>query len=186
MLATLPIAVGGLLLKSKLNACNSPLRTLAVIGVACIVMGALLAYAERAARHTRTIDNVSLKDAMWVGLAQVGALIPGVSRSGSTLTAALFLGMRRDEAARFSFLLGIPAIALAGLAELWALRKAGIGLHGWAILAFGLVIASVSAFAAIWGLMRVLERFSAWPFVAYRFLIGIFLIASVVTGFLPN
>ena len=175
-----------MLLKSKLNACNSPLRTLAVIGLACIVMGALLAYAERAARHVRTIDNVSLKDAMWVGLAQAGALIPGVSRSGSTLTAALFLGMRRDEAARFSFLLGIPAIALAGLAELWALRKAGIGLHGWAILAFGLVVASISAFAAIWGLMRVLERFSAWPFVAYRFLLGIFLIVAVVTGFLPN
>ena len=186
ILATIPLAIGGVLLKSKLNACNSPLRTLAVIGVACIVMGALLAFAERAARHVRTIDNVSLKDAMWVGLAQAGALIPGVSRSGSTLTAALFLGMRRDEAARFSFLLGIPAIALAGLAELWARRKAGIGLHGWAILAFGLVIASVSAFAAIWGLMRVLERFSAWPFVIYRFVLGVFLIVCVVTGLLPN
>ena len=82
--------------------------------------------------------------------------------------------------------LGIPAIALAGLAELWALRKAGIGLHGWAILAFGLVIASISAFAAIWGLMRVLERFSAWPFVIYRFVLGVFLIVCVVTGLLPN
>ncbi len=184
--ATLPIAVFGLLLKSKLNACNSPLRTLAVIGVACIVMGALLAYAERAARHVRTIDNVSLWDAMVVGFAQVGALIPGVSRSGSTLTAALFLGLKREEAARFSFLLGIPAIALAGLAELFALRKAGLGLHGWSVLLFGLIVASISAFAAIWSLMRVLERFSAWPFVIYRFLIGIFLVVSVVTGFLPN
>ncbi len=186
VLATLPIAIFGLLLKSKLNACNSPLRTLSVIGVACIVMGALLAFAERSARHTRTIDHVSLRDAMIVGFAQVGALIPGVSRSGSTLTAALFLGLRRDEAARFSFLLGIPAIALAGLAELFALRKAGLDLHGWSILAFGLVIASISAFAAIWGLMRVLERFSAWPFVIYRFALGIFLIVSVVFGILPN
>ncbi len=186
VLATLPIAIFGLLLKSKLNACNSPLRTLSVIGVACIVMGALLAFAERSARHTRTIDHVSLRDAMIVGFAQVGALVPGVSRSGSTLTAALFLGLRRDEAARFSFLLGIPAIALAGLAELFALRKAGLDLHGWSILAFGLVIASISAFAAIWGLMRVLERFSAWPFVIYRFALGIFLIVSVVFGILPN
>jgi len=186
LLATLPIAVGGLLLKSKLNACGSPLRTLSVIGVACIVMGALLAYAERAARHTRTIDHVTLKDAMIVGFAQIGALIPGVSRSGSTLTAALFLGLRRDEAARFSFLLGIPAIALAGLAELFELRKASLGLHGWSILVFGLVVASISAFAAIWGLMRVLERFSAWPFVVYRFLLGIFLVISVVLGVLPN
>ncbi len=186
VLATIPLAVGGVLLKSRLNACNSPLRTLTVIGLACVIMGALLAIAERAARHVRTIDNVTLKDAMIVGLAQVGALIPGVSRSGSTLTAALFRDMRRDEAARFSFLLGIPAIALAGLVELFALRKAGLGVHGWSILIFGLVIASISAFAAIWGLMRVLERFSAWPFVIYRFVLGIVLLVSVVTGLLPN
>ena len=186
VLATIPLAIGGLLLKSKLNACNSPLRTLTVIGLACVIMGALLAIAERAARHVRTIDNVTLKDAMIVGVAQMGALIPGVSRSGSTLTAALFRDMQRDEAARFSFLLGIPAIALAGLVELFALRKAGLGVHGWSILLFGLVVASISAFAAIWGLMRVLERFSAWPFVIYRFLLGIFLLVSVVTGLLPN
>ncbi len=186
ILATLPIAVLGLLLSSKLNACNSPLRTLSVIGLACIVMGTLLAFAEKRARHIRTIDNVSLKDAMIVGLAQVGALIPGVSRSGSTLTAALFIDMQRDEAARFSFLLGIPTIALAGLFELVKLRKAGLDLHGWTILLFGLIVASISAFAAIWSLMRILERFSAWPFVVYRFLLGIFLIVAVVIGLLPN
>ena len=184
--ATIPISVLGLLLSSKLNACNSPLRTLSVIGLACIVMGTLLAFAEKRARHTRTIDNVSLKDAMIVGLAQVGALIPGVSRSGSTLTAALFIDMQREEAARFSFLLGIPTIALAGLFELFKLRKAGLDLHGWTILFFGLIVASISAFAAIWSLMRILERFSAWPFVVYRFLLGIFLIVAVVTGLLPN
>ena len=186
MLATVPISAFGLVLSSKLNTCNSPLRTLSVIGLACIAMGVLLALAEQRARHIRTIDSVSLKDAMIVGLAQVGALIPGVSRSGSTLTAALFLDMQRDEAARFSFLLGIPTIALAGLFELFKLRKAGLDLHGWTILIFGLVIASISAFAAIWSLMRILERFSAWPFVIYRLLLGIFLIVAVVIGLLPN
>ncbi len=186
ILATIPISVCGLLLSSKLNACGSPLRTLSVIGVACIVMGGLLAYAERAARHTRTIDHVTLRDALVVGFAQIGALIPGVSRSGSTLTAALFRDMRRDEAARFSFLLGVPTIALAGLYELVKLRKAGLGLHGWSILAFGIAVASVSAFAAIWGLMRVLERFSAWPFVIYRLALGVVLILAVVSGALPN
>ena len=186
ILATIPISVAGLALSSKLNACNSPLRTLTVIGLACIVMGTLLALAERMARHVRTIDHVTLKDAMIVGLAQVGALIPGVSRSGSTLTAALFRDMQRDEAARFSFLLGIPTIALAGLFELFKLRKAGLDAHGWSILAFGLVIASISAFAAIWSLMRILERFSAWPFVIYRFLLGLVLIVGVVLGMLPN
>lgn len=186
MLATLPIVVLGLLLSSRLNACGSPLRSLTVIGLACVVMGALLAVAELVARHRRTIDNVSLRDAMIVGLAQCGALIPGVSRSGSSLTAALFLNMRRDEAARFSFLLGIPTIALAGLFELWKLRKAGLDLHGWSVLMFGLVVASASAFLAIWTLMRVLERFSAWPFVIYRFLLGVVLIFGVFLGALPN
>ena len=66
------------------------------------------------------------------------------------------------------------------------LRKAGLGFHGWAILFFGIVVASISAFAAIWGLMRILERFSAWPFVVYRFLLGLFLIIGVVVGLLPN
>ncbi len=186
ILATIPVSVFGLLLSSKLNACGSPLRTLTVIGLACIVMGALLALAERAARHVRTIDNVTLRDALIVGCAQVGALIPGVSRSGSTLTAALFLGLQRDEAARFSFLLGIPTIALAGLFEIFKLRKAGLGVEGWSILLFGIVIASISAFAAIWSLMRILERFSAWPFVVYRVLLGVVLIACVVVGTLPN
>ena len=186
ILATIPISVVGLLLASKLNACGSPLRTLTVIGLACVVMGTLLAVAELTARHLRTIDNVTLRDALIVGFAQCGALIPGVSRSGSTLTAALFLNLRRDEAARFSFLLGIPTIALAGLFELWKLRKAGLDFHGWSVLFFGLIIASISAFAAIWTLMRVLERFSAWPFVIYRFVLGVFLIFGVLFGFLPN
>ena len=186
ILATIPISAVGVLLSSKLNTCGSPLRSLTVIGLSCVVMGTLLAIAEIVARHVRTIDNVTLRDALIVGIAQCGALIPGVSRSGSTLTAALFLNMQRDEAARFSFLLGIPTIALAGLFELWKLRKAGLDLHAWSVLGFGLVIASISAFAAIWSLMRVLERFSAWPFVIYRFLLGVLLIFGVLSGMLAN
>ncbi len=145
-------------------------------------MAILLALAEIYARHRRTLENVSLIDAMVVGIAQVGALIPGVSRSGSTLTAALALGLKREEAARFSFLLGLPAIALAGFKELWELHKAQLSLDGWSILLVGLVVASVSAFFAIWGLMRVLERFSAWPFVIYRGALGVFLISAVALG----
>ena len=99
---------------AALNACGTPLRSLWVIGLSSIVMAALLAFSELYAKHTRTMEDVTLKDALLVGLAQAGALIPGVSRSGSTLTAALFLNMNRQEAARFSFLLGVPAITLAG------------------------------------------------------------------------
>jgi undecaprenyl-diphosphatase len=186
VLATLPIIVAGILLAPVLNACNSPLRSLTVIGISCIVMGALLALAEMYSRHKRTLDHVDLTDAMVVGFAQIGALIPGVSRSGATLTAALFRDLARPEAARFSFLLGIPAIAAAGFKELYELHKAHLDAHGWSILAFGLVIASLSAFVAIWGLLRILERFSAWPFVIYRFLLGVFLLIGVVAHWFPN
>ena len=101
-----------------------------------------------------------------------------------TLTAALFLGFKREEAARFSFRLGLPAIALAGLKELSELRHAGLDAHGWLVLAVGLVIASLSAFVAIWGLLRILERFSAWPFAVYRAFIGAVLLAGVAIGWL--
>ena len=182
VLATIPIGIAGLALAGVLNTCNSPLRTLNVIGWACIVMAVLLAIAELRARHARTLDDVSLTDAMLVGIAQIGALIPGVSRSGSTLTAALGLGFKREEAARFSFLLGLPAIALAGFKELWELHKAHLDAQGWSILLVGLVVASLSAFVAIWALMRVLERYSAWPFVVYRGVLGAILLVGVALG----
>jgi undecaprenyl-diphosphatase len=184
LLATLPLVFFGVLMSKWLNACGSPLRTLPVIGVSCIVMAVLLAMAEKFCAHRRTLDNVSLKDAMLVGIAQVGALIPGVSRSGSTLTAALFLDLERDEAARFSFLLGLPAIFLAGAKELFELYKAQLSFDGWMILAVGLVVASISAFVAIWSLMRILEKFSSWPFVVYRFILGVVLLAGVSMGWL--
>jgi len=183
-IATIPIGIAGLALAKTLNACGSPLRQLWVVGAACIVMALLLGLAELVARHQRSFDRVGLLDCLWVGIAQVGALIPGVSRSGSTLTAALFLGFRREEAARFSFLLGLPAIALAGLKELDELRHAGLDAHGWAVLGVGLLVASVSAFVAIWGLLRILERFSAWPFAVYRALIGVVLLIGLATGWL--
>lgn len=182
LLATLPIVMAGVLLSPILNACSSPLRALNVVGISCIALAALLACAELLARHLRTLAQVRPRDAMIVGLAQVGALIPGVSRSGSTLTAALWLGMKREEAARFSFLLGLPAIALAGVKELWELHHANLPAHGWAILFVGITVASVSAYFAIWALMEILERVSAWPFVAYRAALGVLILVLVGAG----
>lgn len=182
LIATLPLVAAGVLLSPVLNECSSPLRSLNVVGVTCIAMAALLACAEIFARHARTLAQVRPFDAMVVGAAQVGALIPGVSRSGSTLTAALWLGLKRDEAARFSFLLGLPAIALAGLKELWELHHAHLSAHGWGVLFVGLAVASVSAYFAIWALMRILEQVSAWPFVAYRAALGVLILALVTSG----
>lgn len=182
ILATIPIGIGGLLLSQLLNICNSPIRSVNLIGWACIGMAFLMGAAEICARHRKTIENASFFDAILVGIAQVGALIPGVSRSGSTLTAALALGFKRDEAARFSFLLGLPAIALAGLKEIWELYKIHLDSQGWSILILGLVVASLSAFLAIWGLMKFLQKFSTWPFVIYRFLLGGLIIVGVGMG----
>jgi undecaprenyl-diphosphatase len=184
VVATIPLAVAGVILAPVLNAPNSPLRSILAIGLACLVMGGLLAFAELAARHRRTVSQAKGLDAVLIGIAQVGALIPGVSRSGSTLTAALGLGFQRDEAARFSFLLGIPAIALAGLKELWELHQAHLSGHGWSVLGVGIAVGAISAFVAIWTLMRVLERFSTWPFVIYRIVLGIALLAGAATGWL--
>jgi undecaprenyl-diphosphatase len=183
-LGTIPIVICGLLLKDVLNACGSPLRSLWVIGTACIVMACLLALAEIAARHIRTYEEMTLRDTLIVGACQVGALIPGVSRSGSTLTAALFLGFKREEAARFSFLLGLPAITAAGVKELWVLYKAGLSAYGWSVLGVGLAVGAISAFVAIYALMRLMERFSSWPFVFYRAAMGGLLLAGVYLGVL--
>ena len=138
IIGTLPLGILGLLLKKTLNAPNSPLRGLVVIGVASIVMSLLLALAEFQGTRERGFGKLTLKDGLLVGIAQALALIPGVSRSGSTLTAGLFLGMERETAAKFSFLLGLPAVTLAGAIlfetakpnELHALFKAGLDANG--------------------------------------------------------
>jgi undecaprenyl-diphosphatase len=184
VLGTIPVVVCGLLLSAELNACNSPLRGLVVIGWSCLVMAALLALAEKVCRHRRRMEDADIFDALIIGVAQAGALIPGVSRSGSTLTAALFIDFSRAEAARFSFLLGLPALTLAGLKELWELSKAGLDMHGWSVLGVGLLVASLSAFVAIWTLLRILENFSAWPFVVYRGVLGVVLVGGFYLGYL--
>ncbi len=186
LLGTIPLAIAGLLLKPVLNGCHSPLRGLLVIGIASIVMSLLLALAEKMARHRRAFGDITLRDGIIVGVAQTFALIPGVSRSGATLTAGLFCGMQRETAARFSFLLGLPAITLAGLFELRVLFKAGLSSDGWVTLLIGLLFASATAFAAIYGLLRYLERRSTWIFVWYRLLFGIAIVVAVLTGYLRN
>jgi undecaprenyl-diphosphatase len=186
VVGTLPLVVAGLLFKKKLETPGSPFRQLIVIGIASIVMSLLLALAEKQGGRDRNFEKLTLLDGIWVGLAQAFALIPGVSRSGSTLTAGLFLGMERETAARFSFLLGLPAVLLAGALELHTLSKAGLDFNGWITLLIGLTSASISAFLAIFGLLRYLENQSTWIFVWYRFLMGLGLIIGVATHFLPN
>src|SRR5207247_2334273 len=163
LIGTVPIGVAGLAVRKVLNACDAPLRGVAVIGWAGIVMGVLLALAEHygqrgAAQSKRRWPGITLWDGVTVGIAQAFSLVPGVSRSGSTLTAGLARGMERATGAWFSFLLGLPAIVLAGLFELLSLRKAGLSARGWEMLILGLAAGSASAYLALWGLVRYLRE----------------------------
>ncbi|MES2616104.1 MAG: undecaprenyl-diphosphatase UppP [Bdellovibrionota bacterium] len=184
ILGTIPVGVAGLLLKSTLNAPGTPFRSIYVIGTASIIMGLLLIYCEKFSKPTREFSQITLKDAILVGLAQMLALIPGVSRSGATLTAGFMLGLKRETAAAYSFILGVPVITLAGLHEIVVLHKAGLTLHGWSVLIVGLITASIAAFAAVFGLLRYLEKHNTYVFAWYRVLVGIGLIAGAVIGIL--
>ena len=170
---TLPILVAGLGIKLFVpNFDESPLRSLTSIGVVSIVMGLLLGLAERWGSRRRVLSYVVVRDGWLVGVAQTLALIPGVSRSGSTLTAALFDGWKRSEAARFSFLLGIPAISLAGLVELkdaFSAPAAGGALP----LLVGIVSSALVSWLAIAWLLRFLQNHSTWWFVGYRVFFGL-------------
>ncbi len=171
-LGTLPIVLAGLAIKRWMpNYDNSPLRSLASIGVVSIVMAILLALAELMGRRRRQLDEVLPRDGLLVGLAQALALVPGVSRSGSTLTASLFDGWERPAAARFSFLLGIPAITLAGLVQLQEVVTSPAS-GGLLPMAVGIVAAALVSWLAIAWLLRFLQRHSTWLFVGYRLMFG--------------
>jgi len=166
---TIPIILGGIVIKLLIGTEN--LRNAWVVGCTSIFFGSALYIADRVGARERGITQMGFKDALLIGCAQVLALIPGTSRSGVTMTAARLLGLHRAEAARFSFLLSIPAILAAGsLVTLEVMGGEGEGLGASAIL--GLLAAFLSAWAAIAFLMNWLRRESFTPFVIYRLILG--------------
>lgn len=172
-LGTVPIVLGGLALKLWVpDYDNAPVRSMGSIAIVSIGMALLLALAEVVGRRRRTLEQVRPIDGVLVGLAQALALVPGVSRSGSTLTASLFDGWERASAARFSFLLGLPAITLAGLVELKGALEAPAN-GGLVPLLVGILSAAVVSWLAIAWLLRFLQRHSTWIFVAYRLAFGV-------------
>ena len=175
---TLPILAVGLAIKLFWDEGyeTSPLRSVPSIAVVSIVMALLLALAERIGPRVKALKDVSGRDGLVVGAAQVLALIPGVSRSGSTLTASLFDGWQRADAARFSFLLGIPAITIAGIVELKGAFAASAAAGPLPLLV-GIVSATVVSWLAIDWLLKFLQRHSTWVFVAYRLIFGVLLLA---------
>jgi undecaprenyl-diphosphatase len=184
ILGTIPIGILGLLTRETIDDPMSPLRDLQAIGAACIIMSLLLILAEFQGSRKRGFQVLNLQDALWVGVAQSLALIPGVSRAGATITMGLLLGMERETAAKFSFLLGLPTVILVGSIELHVLLQSELSLDNWLILLLGLTAASISAFTAIYGLLRYLETQSTWAFIWYRMAIGVLLIVGSIKGFL--
>ena len=133
-----------------------------------LALAALLLLAETVARHSRTLETITWRDAVIIGTAQAVALLPGVSRSGATITAGLLLGLEREAAARFSFLLATPLVAGAGLKKLYDVAKAGMPATDQTAFALGLLAAAVSGYLCITFLLRYLQRNSTVPFVIYR------------------
>jgi len=178
IIGTLPVAIVGLLFRHQIEGMLT--KDLRIIAGALIGLAILLTVAEIVSKQRKEMRHISFSDAIIVGVAQVLALIPGSSRSGSTITGGLFAGMTRETAARFSFLLSIPAVAASGLLEL---PKALHSIHtGWAEIAVATIVSAVSGYASIAFLLKYLQRHTTYVFVAYRIVLGLAVIWLLVSG----
>jgi undecaprenyl-diphosphatase len=158
-------------------------RDLYLIGTALIVLGLVLLWAEQVSTRSRSMEQIEARDGLAVGLAQALALVPGVSRSGATITAGLFLGLDRPTAARFSFLLSVPAVVLSGLFELGSILSGEEGEHvSTGNLVLATLLAFVTGYAAIAWLLRFLSNHSTIVFVVYRVALGVVVLVLVSSG----
>ncbi|HEX3068692.1 MAG TPA: undecaprenyl-diphosphatase UppP [Thermoanaerobaculia bacterium] len=182
VIGTIPIVILGLLFKKHIE---STFRGLWIVTTMVIVVAILMqiaeAYAKR--RQMRGFDDMTVTDAVAIGLGQCLALIPGSSRSGSTIMPAIFRGIDRPTAARYSFLLSIPAVGGAGVLELFKERHA-LGALGWTPIAVAIVVAFISGYASIWFLIRYLRTHTTHVFIYYRYVLGAAMIAMLMTHYL--
>jgi undecaprenyl-diphosphatase len=178
IIGTLPVAVLGLALKKIIEGPFT--KDLRIITFGVLFVAVLLVIAEIVGKQKRDLKTIKASDAITVGIAQVFALIPGFSRSGSTICGGLFAGLTREAAARFSFLLSIPAIAASGLLELpKALHSANTN---WTSLAIATLVSAITGYLSIAFLLNYLKRHTTFLFVGYRIALGLLLIALLVTG----
>jgi undecaprenyl-diphosphatase len=181
IIGTIPIGVLGVLFEHQIQTSG---RDLWIIGSTLIVFGLVLGAAERYGRQRRPLQQLTATDGVVMGLAQAMALVPGVSRSGGTISAGLFLGLTRPTAVRYSFLLAIPAVIAAGLFQIPDVFVAGgPGLQpSVSQMVVATLVAAVVGYAAIAWLLRYLERHSVYLFVWYRLALGIVVLALLATG----
>lgn len=176
--ATIPAGLVGLLANAFIE---NHLRTLWVIATTTLVFGVLLGVADRRADNVPSNKTLSLSIALGIGLAQALAPVPGVSRSGITITAALLMGMSRQSAARFSFLLSIPIIAAAGMLKLIQLLQESASVD-WTLIILSTAIAAITAYACIAAFLRLLDKIGLMPFVWYRVILAMVLMAVALTA----
>jgi undecaprenyl-diphosphatase len=182
IIGTLPIVIVGYLAQEYIR---DTFRSLWLVAIVLIVFGLLLGLADWLGRRTRELTDLTYPHGLAYGLAQMLALIPGVSRSGATTTMGLALGYTRPAAARYAFLLAIPAVFGSGLYELvTAIREPGSSPFGWIEIAVATVVAFGVGLAVIAGLMAYISKRSFLPFVIYRLLLGGTLIVLLSTGVL--
>jgi len=181
IIGSIPVGTLGLLLKKQIEGPFT--KNLWVIATMMIVVGVLLTIAELVGKRDHGMDQLRISDALAVGFAQVLALIPGSSRSGSTIMGGLFAGLTRETAARFSFLLSIPAIAASGLLELKeATEKLPAGSYG--SLTVATVVSGAVGYASIWFLLRFLRTHSTGVFIVYRVIVGGVILAALAFGYM--
>jgi undecaprenyl-diphosphatase len=178
VLGTVPISIFGLAFSNEIE---DGARDLYLIGTTLIVFGLILLAADRLGTRDRDLEQLSTRDGLLIGSAQALALVPGVSRSGATITAGLFLGLDRTAAARFSFLLSVPAVVLSGLFELRDAFGGHTGAGAGAVV-IATVLAFVSGYASIAFLLRYLTTHSLSVFVVYRLGLGVLVLALVSSG----
>ena len=181
ILATIPVAVFGVLFSDQIE---TGARNLWLIAGALIVLALALWGAEIVGSRRRVEEQITRTDAIAVGAAQALALIPGASRSGTTITAGLFRGLNREAAARFSFLLSIPAVVLSGIYEAVRIGSKHQPSPGTGLIGFAVVVSFVVGLASIHWLMRWLSRHSTFVFIYYRIALGLLLIVLLSTGVL--
>jgi undecaprenyl-diphosphatase len=158
-------------------------RAIALVALLMIGLALILLIAERTARHTRPMEDLGWKSGLFIGCAQALALLPGVSRSGSTITAGLMTGLKRDSAARFSFLLGVPAILGAGVLETKKVMDAGLSGNQLTTFIVGAVTSAIIGYLAIAFLLAFLRSNSTFVFIVYRVIFGVMILSLVLAGF---
>ncbi len=179
---TVPIGILGLLLKKHIT---GDFRSLWVVASTLIIVGIVMAWADRRDRGLRRVEDLTLRDALLVGFGQAFALVPGVSRSGATITTALLIGMARPDAARFSFLLSIPAVAAAGVYEMKDAAH-DLGATGLGPLVVATLVSGAVGYASIAWLLRFLRTRSLAGFAVYRALLGVALLALLAAGLIAD